>query len=449
MQSVPFSGEPLSGLQIMGILETRALDFKNIILLSVNEGILPSGTSSSSFIPFNLREAFGLPSINHQESVFAYHFYRLLHRAENVTFIYNSNPDGLKTGEMSRFLQQMKYEKTLKPEFLSSGFEIRNHEAIALSIERTEEHNRQLMSVISKKKGVPYLSATSLNTWLNCRMRFYYRYVNGLEEPERGREEIDPAMLGILLHDIMKNIYVGYIGRLVNSDEMEKILKGKEGLRTLIDASIRENFCNTNYSYTAGNELIIRDVLITYIERILNIDKSYAPFTILGVEESFSFRIPCVFEEKSIELVAGGRIDRIDVKDGITRIVDYKTGAVADSAGAISDLFEDDRDKDLDGWLQILFYSEGYLASHPDTTLAPSIYKVKRVQGSEGDDKMRLKAGRDDEQTVNDYSTVRSEYMSGLKLVLQTIFSKDEPFIMTEKQWNKCAYCPYRVLCKR
>jgi hypothetical protein len=115
IQSVPFSGEPLSGIQIMGILETRALDFRNLVILSVNEGVLPAISTGSSFIPFSLREAFGLPSINHQESVYAYHFYRLLQRAENVTFLYNSNSDGLRTGEMSRFLIQMKYDDLLKP----------------------------------------------------------------------------------------------------------------------------------------------------------------------------------------------------------------------------------------------------------------------------------------------------------------------------------------------
>ena len=140
IQSVPFSGEPLSGIQIMGILETRALDFKNLIILSVNEGVLPSVSTGSSFIPFSLREAFGLPSINHQESIYAYHFYRLLQRAENVTFLYNSNSEGLRSGEMSRFLVQMKYDPVLKPEFLDLSFEIKSHGTIGEKIERSEEH---------------------------------------------------------------------------------------------------------------------------------------------------------------------------------------------------------------------------------------------------------------------------------------------------------------------
>ena len=144
IQSVPFSGEPLSGIQIMGILETRALDFKNLVILSVNEGVLPSVSTGSSFIPFSLREAFGLPSINHQESIYAYHFYRLLQRAENVTFIYNSNTEGLRSGEMSRFLVQMKYDSIMKPEFLDLSFEIKSHGSIGERIDRSEEHLKQL-----------------------------------------------------------------------------------------------------------------------------------------------------------------------------------------------------------------------------------------------------------------------------------------------------------------
>ncbi len=446
IQSVPFSGEPLSGLQIMGILETRALDFKNLILLSVNEGTLPSASAASSFIPFNLREAFGLPSINHQESVYAYHFYRLLHRAENVTFIYNSNPDGLKTGEMSRFLQQMKYEESLRPDFLSSGFEIKNPDSIDTSIERTEEHNRQLLARISHKEGIPYLSATSINTWLNCRMKFYYRYVNGLEEPEKGGEDIDPAMLGTILHDIMKKLYSGHVGSEINAALIDRILSEKGELGLLMEESIKDNFRN---SYAAGNELIVKDVLLIYIERILSMDRAYAPFTILDVEKSFSFSLPHGIDDEKINIVAGGRMDRIDLKGGVTRIVDYKTGSVADSIGSVGDLFKEDRDKDLDGWLQALFYCEGYLHLNSGARIVPSIYKIKKVAGDQLNNRLSIKQSKTDEIIVSDYNSVRSEFIAGLYSLLKTIFSMDEPFIMTGKIWNKCSYCPYNVLCVR
>jgi hypothetical protein len=199
--SIPFSGEPLTGIQMMGILETRVLDFKNLIILSVNEGVLPAISSSSSFIPFSLRGAFGLPSVNHQESIFAYHFYRLLQKAENVIFTYNSNSEGLRNGEMSRFLIQMKYDSLLKPDFRNLDFMIKPDFTINELIEKNETHIIKLNSLYLNGSGRA-LSPSAINTWLACRMKFYYRYINGLREPEKSSSEIDPAIFGKILHSL-------------------------------------------------------------------------------------------------------------------------------------------------------------------------------------------------------------------------------------------------------
>ena len=259
-QAVPFSGEPLSGIQIMGILETRTLDFKNLIFLSVNEGVLPSVTTSSSFIPFSLREAFGLPSINHQESIYAYHFYRLLHRAENITFLYNSNSEGLRSGESSRFLQQMKYEPLLKPEYYNLNLEIRNPDSPPEVIDRTNEIDAKLHSAFTGAEKIKLLSPSAINTWLNCRMKFYYRYVHDLREPEKISEEIDPAMLGTLLHEIMKNLYSDFIGKTVAQGAFDAIQRNRERLSQIITDTIKELFRNDNDSYIVINEIIARNV---------------------------------------------------------------------------------------------------------------------------------------------------------------------------------------------
>src|SRR5450759_2580780 len=224
MQSVPFSGEPLSGIQIMGILETRALDFRNLIILSVNEGILPATSLGSSFIPFSLREAFGLPSVNYQESIYAYHFYRLLQRAENVIFTYNSNSEGLRSGEMSRFILQMKYEAVLKPDFMDSSFEIKIPGAPGEIIDRREEHSKQLASLFLNKDSIRTLSPSAINTLLNCRMKFFFRYVNRLKEPINIFKDIDPAMLGNILHEIMKNIYLQYTETILTTEMLNSMI---------------------------------------------------------------------------------------------------------------------------------------------------------------------------------------------------------------------------------
>jgi CRISPR/Cas system-associated exonuclease Cas4 (RecB family) len=449
MQSVPFSGEPLSGVQIMGILETRALDFKNLIILSVNEGVLPAVSSGSSFIPFSLREAFGLPSVNHQESIYAYHFYRLLQRAENVTFVYNSNSEGLRSGEMSRFLIQMKYDEVMNPDFTNLIFEIKTHGSMSGSIKRTEEHGLQLKSLFLGKDENRLLSPSAINTWLNCRMKFYYRYVNRLRELEKVSKDIDPAMLGNILHEMMKSLYENYIGQVLTHEILDSIIKNKNLLTTITNEAINDKFNSGKESLISGNELIVRDVLMAYLMRILHVDKNLAPLTILHLEKSYSFIISAISNGTQIEIPTGGNIDRIDLHNGIVRIVDYKTGNVAEYINSFDDLFVDDRKKDVDGWLQTLIYCEAYSANNPGDVLRPSIYKIKKMSGGFPTDKLRLKTDSKIELVIDDYKSIRSEFITGLKVTIGTIFSNDEPFSMTSDLRGKCAYCPYKALCSR
>lgn len=449
IQSVPFSGEPLSGIQIMGILETRALDFENLIILSVNEGVLPAASAGSSFIPFTIREAFGLPSINHQESIYAYHFYRLLQRAKNVTFIYNSNPEGLRSGEMSRFLLQMKYEPLQQPDFIDLNFEIKSHSSISEKIERTEAHTQQLNDRFLNGSNSGILSPSAINTWLNCRMKFFYRYVNGLTEPDKFSADIDPAMLGSLLHEIMKKLYLPLKGRQLTVDLFNELLINKQKLTGLIDEVFSEKFNRPAKSLISGNEIIVRDVLLKYLVRILNADKLYAPFTILNIEDPFSFAMSSVINGHDIRIRVGGKIDRVDIKDGLIRIVDYKTGIVSENIKSMESLFADDRKKDPDGWLQTLIYCEAYLSENKGIILYPSIYKIRKSSVDKLFGKLKIKEEKKTEVEINNYSLLRDEFMDGLTALVKKIFSNEEPFIMTNDIWNKCSYCPYIALCLR
>jgi hypothetical protein len=448
MQSVPFSGEPLSGIQIMGILETRALDFKNLIILSVNEGILPAASSGSSFIPFSLREAFGLPSVNHQESLYAYHFYRLLQRAENVTFLYNSSSEGLQTGEMSRFLMQMKYNELLRPVFTDLGFEIKSHAGLSDRIERNEDHIRQLYSLYTDNNGERILSPSALNTWLCCRMKFYYRYLERLKEPDNISIEIDPSMLGNILHETMRKLYEPYSGKIITAEMISSWLIDPALLSEIINITVNEVFKAGRNDKPGGSELIVRDVLLVYLRRVLNIDRVITPILILSLEKPFSFVLPLEIGTKNKEFVIGGNIDRIDSVNNVTRIVDYKTGAVSESID-ISDLFADDRKKDPDGWLQTLVYCEAYLATKPGSIMRPSVYKIRKMNNSSTGDMLRLKTGSRSEIFIDNYETVRAEFLRGLKELISIIFSKDEPFIKTSDVRGKCSWCPYRTLCMR
>lgn len=449
MQSVPFSGEPLTGIQIMGILETRALDFRNLIILSVNEGILPTLSASSSFIPFSLREAFGIPSVNHQESIYAYHFYRLLQRAENVTFIYNSNSEGLRTGEMSRFLLQMKYEEAMKPDFLDLSFEIKSHLAPGERIERKEKHTKQLKSLFLDNETSRAISPSAINTWLNCRMKFFYRYINQLKETENVTPDIDPALLGNILHEIMKNLYQPYTGRIIEVDILNEMIRDRQNLLNIVNNTVNEKFKGGRNEPVNGNELIVRDVLLAFLLRILKTDKGLAPFRILHLETSFKFVLPFQSNGSRFGIISGGKIDRIDRISNVIRIVDYKTGTVTETINSVGELFLDDREKDSDAWLQTLLYCEAYLASDPGSIVRPSVYKIKKVKGASISDRLRVKTGARTDIEIENYTEVRDEFLTGLKDLLSTIFSEDEPFVKTSDARGKCTWCPYRTLCMR
>ncbi|HLN54530.1 MAG TPA: PD-(D/E)XK nuclease family protein [Bacteroidales bacterium] len=444
-QSVPFSGEPLSGIQIMGILETRALDFKNLIILSVNEGVMPALSSSSSFIPFSLRQAFGLPSVNHQESIFAYHFYRLLQRAENVTFTYNSNSEGLRSGEMSRFLIQMNYDKMLKPEFINVGFEIRTPPLPVETITREDAHIRKLEGKFLNGRA---LSPSAINTWLGCRMKFFLRYVAEIAEPETVKDEIDPAVFGNILHSAMKQLYEVHSGKVITADILGNLMKNEEYLRKVVDETIIKEFRNGDDGPATGNELIVRDVLFAYLKRILQVDRALAPITIKHLEEFIGFSMDIGPGEKKVKVKTGGYADRIDRVDGSIRIVDYKTGNISESICSIDDLFAGDRPKESDGWLQILLYCEAYLnINNQSGHIRPSIYKIKKMTGRSFNDTLVIKEGRN-EIMVEDYSLVREQFIAGLVRVVESIFNPEEPFTMT-KEASKCRYCPYIILCSR
>jgi hypothetical protein len=278
-------------------------------------------------------------------------------------------------------------------------------------------------------------------------MKFYYRYICGLKEPESITEEIDPALLGSLLHDVMKNLYRDFKGRSVTARDIELIMSDNRKIQEQIKITIKELFGRENDAALAGNELIVNQVLMVYIDRILEADKAYAPFTILDLETPVRFEVT---SGKRLKLLAGGNIDRVDKKDGITRIVDYKTGTIADSIDSVSDLFADDRKKDPDGWLQTLLYCEGYIISaKPGEKVRPSVYKIKKASAAEKGDVLRIRAAKNEEIEVNDYASVRDEFISGLIETVNKIFSINEPFRMTADQWIKCSYCPYHNLCLR
>jgi CRISPR/Cas system-associated exonuclease Cas4 (RecB family) len=444
--SIPFTGEPLNGIQIMGILETRSLDFRNLIMLSVNEGVLPRNSASNTFIPYNIREAYGLPTTRHQDSIYAYYFYRLLQRAETVIFIYNSSADGLKTGEMSRFLLQLKYSEK-PPRFESQRFEIKASKRVQSEIKRNNLHVEKLEKkyILEEKKT---LSPSAVNTWLTCRMKFYYRYVCGLKEPEKVSREIDPAMFGELLHFALEKIYSPFRKRTLNEEIFESIIKNHNSIDRAIAESINEKFYARKKSILSGNDLIICNILKSYIHWIIKKDSTLIPLEIVEMEHPVSSELEINYQNMKVSVKIGGVLDRLDRTNGIFRITDYKTGKTDMVIPTVESLFDESKKDRNDAWFQILMYCSVFLKDNLKMFVRPAVYPVRSMFSSDFDDSLKVKDLNGQAVLVDNFEKVKEPYEFWLRQTIEKIFNQDESFSMTDNL-KKCDYCPFIKLCQR
>jgi hypothetical protein len=445
--TIPFSGEPLNGIQIMGILETRALDFRNLIILSANEGTLPGSSAGSSYIPYNLREAFGLPGIKHQDSIYAYYFYRLLHRVDDVTFVYNANSEGIRTGEMSRFLLQLTYLGRSKPGMIGLGCEIVSPARSQKLMKRSSGYSEK-MEELYMGPGGKSLSPSAVNTWLSCRMKFFYKYICDLKEPERIITDIDPAMFGAILHGIMQQIYSSSVGKTITSATLESILKNDAGLEATIKEVINKIYFNGKEEAVDGNIMIISNILRSYVKMILRFDNSVAPLKIAGLEQAVYSPMEITYKGKKTKISTGGYIDRLDLSEGKYRIIDYKTGNVPMEIKSVESLFDETDDKRSEAWFQVLMYCEVFSLGKDDTAVRPSLYALRNIAGKGYSDHLIIGKDKDSKMRVDDYRQIREEYSSGLRRTIESVFDPDEHFSMTE-HLRKCEYCTFRQLCNR
>jgi CRISPR/Cas system-associated exonuclease Cas4 (RecB family) len=246
----------------------------------------------------------------------------------------------------------------------------------------------------------------------------------------------------------MKIIYSDYVGKEISKEILDSLIRDEQRQVNTTEYVINEKFGKGGNSMLSGNELIVKDILLTYLKKILDSDRLLTPITILELEETYNFKITLNNGKSGISIRTGGHIDRVDKVEDTIRIVDYKTGKVAEKINSIGDLFTDDRQKDIDGWLQTLLYCEAYTSDCQGSIIRPSVYKIKELTGEDITDRLVIKRDKGNVLIVNDYSEVREEFINGLYETIRTIFSKDEPFIMTSDN-RKCIYCPYHTLCMR
>jgi len=444
---IPFSGEPLQGLQVMGILETRSLDFKNIIFLSANEGKIPKSPAGNSYIPYNLREAFGLPTIRHSDSIFAYYFYRLLQRARNVSFIYNSSTDGLRSGEMSRFLLQIKYDEKYAAAFRNTRFNILPAARVKDRIERTPLVNEAISSLYLDGGTSKYLSPSGINTWISCKMKFYYRYIAGLQEAEEVLEEVDPLAFGNMLHHVMKEIYFPYVGKVLSKADINDILSGEANLGKMAEKAFRKVFMKNSPGEIRGKNLVITSIIENMTRQILKADTKYAPFEIVSLEENYKGSVTARVNGMTREIPLGGNIDRIDRSLGVHRILDYKSGADSVEIKDIDSLFDYGEKNRNSAAFQTLLYCELYMQNTEVNSLRPSLYPVRKIFDDDFSDIFSVKNG-EGRGSLESYAAVRDTFLGGLMKILSDIFNPAVDIEMTSDS-QKCRYCPYNMLCNR
>lgn len=471
--TVPFHGEPAIGVQIMGVLETRNLDFDHILVLSCNEGNLPKGVNDASFIPYSIRKAHGLTTIDNKVAIFGYYFLRMIQRAQDITLTYNNSTEDGHTGEMSRFMLQLLVESPhhILRKSLVAGQDIEQSENEI--VEKTPE----IMEILNR----PHLiTPTFLNTYLRCPKRFYYKYVEGLQEPDELEEEIDNRIFGNIFHRAAQlfylrmanpaNVKTNEKGELellrpisVMKGDIEAGLKDSSLVGRLVDEAFREELFKVKENgflpQYNGLQLINRAVIISYLKQLLKIDQELAPFTILGLElkvaAKFEFDTP---EGKKI-LPMGGFIDRLDAVAANgnpdlsnlaerIRVIDYKTGRATTSfPKSVEEIFDSKMlKKHTDYYLQAMLYSlivkHDKKLNNAQDPVSPALLFIQQA-GTKGYDPT-LKFGKD---LIVDAATYEEEFKQGLNQLVSNILDSSIPFAPTEEM-QRCETCPYASLCR-
>ncbi len=447
--SVPFHGEPAIGLQVMGVLETRNLDFRHLLMLSVNEGKLPHAEGDSSFIPYNLRKAFGMTTIEHKNAVYAYYFYRLIQRAERVTMVYNTSTDGMNRGEMSRFMVQYLVEggagRTLTRQVLAPAQRITQSEEMPPL--PAEEVCRRLVRRFTAPGSI--LSPSALNTYMDCPQKFALHYAYGLRERKEVDENIEASVFGDIFHKAAEMVYKRLLtarGKLVRREDIEVLLKNENRakLDKVVDDAFREEFFHIGEDVTmdySGMQLLNREVILTYLRQLLVCDRDHTPFTFcdgeIKVETTVSFTPPGA---DPLTLTLGGNIDRMDEKEGTLRIIDYKTGSKVQTAKTVEQLFDTTDKKRPYHIFQVFLYAL-LKAQEADRAVIPGVFYIQKSSSADYSPEIRM-----DGEPVEDIRAYAAEYAGRLRALLEEIFSPHIDFLPTGIE-EHCKWCAFARLC--
>lgn len=434
--TIPFHGEPAVGLQIMGVLETRCLDFDHILMLSVSEGMLPRHSSDNSFIPHLLRQAYGLTTSRHKTAVYAYYFYRLIQRARHVTMMYNCADSPRGKSERSRFMTQLLVETPLT---------IRQR-----SITDKATSTTRSTFAIPKPQNLPELlqtlSPSAINTYLRCQLRFYFERIAHLREPDPPATEIRANTFGTIFHRAAELMYTDKLthrNAIITCETLQRFLQ--EAGNATLEGYVKKAFCDCKIEYNA----IVAQVVRRYLQQLIRHDLKLAPFEIKGTELTTQTPLSIPYGDDTITITLKGNIDRLDLVniDGIStlRVVDYKTGGDVESAKNIEQLFTP-ANKHPHYVLQTFLYSLTLLDSSP-WPIAPALFFVHRAAADDYSPYIRL-GSRKDAVTVTNFSDIASEFRQQLTRLIAQIINPEIPFTATPFE-KHCEHCPFLVLCHK
>ena len=440
--TIPFHGEPLSGLQIMGVLETRALDFDRIILLSMNEGIFPVKKTANSFIPYNLRRGFGLPTYEHQDSVWAYHFYRLIYRAKEVTLLYDTRSNGLQTGEKSRFIHQLHYHYNLPVENELVVYDVVSGDESVLEISK----NASVISLLNefRKGGKRAISASAINTYLDCPLKFYFSILENIQDEEKVSESIETNVFGSILHKVMETLYKPFCGKMVTSDLLSLIKKNQKAMSEAIEIAFSEIFFKSDKRQTLiGQNYLIGEMIRKYVMKVLEHDDKLTPFQYIESEKKVNTDF--TLSDNSVVQLKGF-IDRIDEVKDTVRIVDYKSGSGTNAFSSVSSLFDSEIQNRPKAVMQVFMYSWMYTKMkdiYKGGTISPQIYYMRTLFGEKFNSSVLF-----ERKEVNNFGEFSEEFEQELRMCLDKIFDSSTSFTQTN-DIKTCSYCSFRSICGR
>ena len=451
--NIPFHGEPAEGVQVMGVLETRNLDFDHVLLLSCNEGNMPRGVNDSSFIPHSIRHAYELTTIDNKVAIYAYYFHRLLQRAADVTIVYNNATDEGRQGEVSRFVQQLLVESghPVAMRQLQAGSDVTPW--TVSPIEKTP-HVMELLHSLAAPTATP-LSPTAVNSYLRCQLAYYYRYIANLQQPDDPEDEttFDQRLFGNVFHEAADLLY-RQLGRHVDRSMLDHLLSDPSAIERAVDQAFHDQMPQS--APAGGLHLIGREVIIRYLRQLITVDRRLAPFTILGLECDVYRQLTVSTLPSPLRI--GGRIDRLDLtSDGQIRVVDYKTGSSRlQSLPDVDSIFDPAQLRNhSDYYLQTFLYADCVSrVSHGNPSafssvplpaglpVAPALLFIQRA-GADGYDPV-LSFGRTPISDVAEYAERFSELLTQ---VVTELFDATKPFSPTS-DLTVCRRCPYRLLCQ-